>query len=34
MTGYLSSAFNDTRQLSEIEDPDTVTLLIENGLLG
>jgi diamine N-acetyltransferase len=36
MTAYLSSAFNDARQLSEIEDPDAVTLLIEHGstLLG
>jgi ribosomal protein S18 acetylase RimI-like enzyme len=28
---YLSSAFNDSRQLSEIEDPHTVTLLAESG---
>ena len=36
MAAYLSSAFNDARQLSEIGDPATVTLLIENGttLLG
>jgi diamine N-acetyltransferase len=36
MTAYLSSAFNNARQLSEIEDPETVTLLVENGstLLG
>jgi ribosomal protein S18 acetylase RimI-like enzyme len=31
MTAYLSSAFSDARQLSEIEDPDIVTLLVENG---
>lgn len=29
MTAYVSSAFNDLRQLSEIEDPDTITLLAE-----
>jgi diamine N-acetyltransferase len=28
---YLSSAFNDARQLSEIEDPGTITLLAECG---
>jgi RimJ/RimL family protein N-acetyltransferase len=31
MNVYLSSAFNDARQLSEIEDTDTITLLAENG---
>jgi ribosomal protein S18 acetylase RimI-like enzyme len=28
---YLSSAFNDARQLAEIEDPDGITLLAEHG---
>jgi ribosomal protein S18 acetylase RimI-like enzyme len=31
LNAYLSSAFNDARQLSEIEDPNTITLLAENG---
>jgi ribosomal protein S18 acetylase RimI-like enzyme len=30
MEAYLSSAFSDARQLSEIEDPDTITLLVED----
>jgi diamine N-acetyltransferase len=28
---YLASAFSDARQRAEIEDPDTVTLLAEDG---
>jgi hypothetical protein len=31
MDVYLASAFNDARQLSEIEDPGTITLLAESG---
>lgn len=31
MNAYLSSAFNDARQLAEIEDPATITLLAEDG---
>lgn len=31
MEVYLSSAFNDARQRSEIEDPDCITLLAEDG---
>lgn len=31
MAAYLASAFSDARQLSQIEDPDTVTLLVEHG---
>jgi ribosomal protein S18 acetylase RimI-like enzyme len=31
MRAYLASAFNDARQLEELEDPDTITLVAENG---
>ena len=31
MNVYLSSAFTDARQLAEIEDPDSITLLAESG---
>jgi diamine N-acetyltransferase len=31
MNVYLSSAFNDARQLAEIQDADTITLLAEDG---
>jgi hypothetical protein len=33
MAVYLSSAFSDARQLAEIDDPDTITLLAEDGTL-
>jgi hypothetical protein len=28
---YVASAFSAARQLAELEDPDTITLLAENG---
>jgi ribosomal protein S18 acetylase RimI-like enzyme len=31
MQAYLSSAFNEARQLAEIENPDAITLLVDSG---